>query len=123
MTLVDTSVWIEFFRGPGRASSLAAVLEAGEVLLHPFVLGELAIGNLGPHRRQVLRDLKQLPRVLAVADEEVLRFIEARNLFGRGIAWIDAHLLASALTFPGTLWTLDRRLAAAATKLNLSSSM
>ena len=121
MTLVDTSVWVEFFRGPGRASGLTALLESGEVLLHPFVLGELAIGNLGPDRRRVLSDLEQLPRAFAVADEEVLRFVEARSLFGKGIGWIDAHLLASTLTSASTLWTLDRRLAAAATKLHLPS--
>jgi predicted nucleic acid-binding protein len=121
VTLVDTSVWIEFFRGPGRASGLTALLETGEVLLHPFVLGELAIGNLGPDRRRVLRDLEQLPRASAVSDGEVLHLIEARTLFGRGIGWIDAHLLAAALTSAGTLWTLDRRLAAAAAKLKLPS--
>ncbi len=121
MTLVDTSVWIDFFRGPGRASGLTALLEAGEVLLHPFVLGELAIGNLGPDRGRVLRDLEQLPRAFAVADEEVLRFIEARKLFGKGIGWVDAHLLASVLTSEGTLWTLDRRLAAAASEIKLPS--
>jgi len=100
---------------------LTALLESGEVLLHPFVLGELAIGNLGPDRRRVLSDLEQLPRAFAVADEEVLRFVEARSLFGKGIGWIDAHLLASTLTSASTLWTLDRRLAAAATKLHLPS--
>ena len=121
MTLVDTSVWIEFFRGPGRASGLTALLETGEVLLHPFVLGELAIVDLGPDRRRVLRDLEQLPRAFAVSDEEVLHFVEARSLYGKGIGWIDAHLLASVLTFAGTLWTRDRRLAAAAAKLKLPS--
>jgi len=100
---------------------LTALLDAGEVLLHPFVLGELAIGNLGPDRRRILSDLEQLPRASAAADEEVLRFFEARALFGKGISWIDAHLLASVPTSAGTLWTLDRRLAAAAAKLKLPS--
>ena len=119
MILVDTSVWIEFFRWPGRASQLTILLEAGEVLLHPFVLGELAIGDLGPDRTQVLRDLEQLPRAFAVSDEEVMRFVEARRLFNRGIGWIDAHLLASTLSSHGTLWTLDRQLTAAAARLKL----
>lgn len=77
------------------------------------------MGDLGRDRRRVLRDLEQLPRAFAVSEEEVLHFIEARSLFGQGIGWIDAHLLGSVLTSGGTLWTLDRPLAATAGKLKL----
>ena len=98
MILVDTSVWIDFFRGADRASGLAEHLESNLVLLHPWVLGELVLGGLGPRRREsVIADLKRLPTSPLVPDEEVLELILTRQLSGRGIGWVDVHLLASAL--------------------------
>lgn len=107
MVLVDTSVWIEHFR-KGHAG-LAALLNQASVLMHPFVLGELACGNL-QKRARILGDLAELPRALAAIDEEVLQLIEERKLWGCGIGWVDAHLVASALLSNCRLWTLDERL-------------
>ena len=93
MILVDTSVWIEHLRAGDER--LTALLDAGEVLAHPFVIGELALGNLRG-REAFMRDLRDLPRAAVVDDEEVLRFIERQGLFGRGIGYIDTHLLGGA---------------------------
>jgi predicted nucleic acid-binding protein len=115
--LVDTSVWVAHI---GRAiEPLAALLNAREVVAHPFVIGEIAMGNLR-HRERVLRDFLDLPPAGIVSSEEVLRFVEQHRLFGIGIGYVDAHLLASALLMGLTsLWTFDRRLRAAAQRFNL----
>src|SRR5262249_56599459 len=97
MTLVDTSVWLDHFRGVRAIRRLAELLDAGEVVIHPFVHGEIALGHLGRHRAQVLRDLTLLPSVALVPDPDVLHMVEARRLAGSGIGWVDAHLLAAAL--------------------------
>ncbi len=117
MILVDTSVWIDHLRkGVPR---LAAALEEGQVVVHPFVLGELACGNL-KNRGEVLRLLGELPAAPTATDPEALRFIEERGLMGRGIGYIDVHLLASALLAGDTrLWTRDKRLAAVAADLDV----
>jgi predicted nucleic acid-binding protein len=118
MILVDTSVWIDHLRR-GDARLLLA-LEAGEVLTHPFVIGELACGNLR-NRGEILDLLAHLPAAPAAADAEVLGFIERRKLMGRGMGYVDAHLLAAtALARPARLWTRDRRLAGIATSLGLA---
>ena len=117
MILVDTSVWIDHLRG-GDAR-LAALLEAGRVLSHPFVIGELACGNLR-NRAEVLTLLHELPRAVAATDAEVLAFIETHTLMGRGIGYLDAHLLAAAALSAARLWTRDRRLATAAHDLGLA---
>jgi hypothetical protein len=119
LILVDTSVWIDFFRG--RASRLAQLLEAGEVASHPFVLGELALGSLGRRRAQVLADLGLLPATPVLAHSEVLELVERRQLAGRGIGWLDAHLLASALAAGFPLWTADRALQRCAALLGLAA--
>ena len=118
MILVDTSVWIEHLR---RGSpELSAVLERGEVLMHPFVIGEIACGNLA-NRDEVLGLLSRLPFVSVATDDETLLFIEERRLMGRGIGYIDAHLLAAVtLTDGARLWTRDKRLAAVARELGLA---
>jgi predicted nucleic acid-binding protein len=116
--LVDTSVWIDHLRSGEPA--LATALEGGRVLMHPFVLGELACGNL-ENRGEVLRLLGDLPVAPTATDPEALGLIERRALMGRGIGYIDIHLLASAaLVGVGRLWTRDRRLAAAAAELELA---
>jgi predicted nucleic acid-binding protein len=117
MVLADTSVWIEHFRR-GRPT-LADRLSEGLVLMHPFVSGELACGNL-KNRAAILSDLDALPRSKLASDTEVLRLIEDRRLWGRGLGWIDVHLLASALLSNCRLWTLDKTLRQAAAELGLS---
>lgn len=118
MILVDTSVWIEHLRN--GLPALAAVLERGTVLTHAFVLGELACGNL-TNRREVLRLLRDLPFAPVATDVEALDFIERRALMGRGIGYVDVHLLASAvLAGAAQLWTRDKRLAKVAKDLKLA---
>lgn len=99
---------------------LADALEAEDVLVHPFIIGELACGEM-KHRREVLRLLATLPLSTVATDEETLLFIERRHLMGKGIGYIDAHLLASVtLTDSAQLWTRDKRLAAIAAELEIS---
>jgi hypothetical protein len=117
MVLADTSVWIEHFRrGEPR---LAARLADGLILMHPFVSGELACGNL-KDRAAILFDLHALPPAKQASNAEVLQLIEDRRLWGRGLGWIDAHLLASALLSSCQFWTLDTRLARAGVELGLT---
>ena len=92
MILVDTSVWVGHLR-VGEAT-LAALLDAGQVLVHPFVIGELALGTLR-QRASVLALLQDLPTAVVATDQEVMRFIERHSLAGQGIGYVDAHLLAS----------------------------
>lgn len=116
MILVDTSVWIQHFRvGSER---LKALLLDEQVLCHPFVVGELAYGTL-KKRSEILSMLKALPEAQLLENEEVLSFLESRCMYGCGIGWVDAHLLASTLLTGSTLWTLDRPLRSAATALNV----
>jgi len=118
MILVDTSVWLDHLRE--GAPALAAALERGRVLTHPFVLGELACGNL-KNRGELLQLLGELPAAPIATDAEALDFIERRALTGRGIGYIDVHLLASvALAGSARLWTRDKRLATVAENLELA---
>jgi predicted nucleic acid-binding protein len=117
--LVDTSVWIDHFRR-GNAR-LRAHLEAGEVASHPFVAGELACGNLKA-REEILSLMAALPQLPTAEHEEVLVFVERNRLMGRGLGWIDVHLLASARLAGTSLWTLDKGLGAAAAFLKLGPS-
>ena len=118
MILVDTSVWIDHLRSGEPA--LATALEGGRVMMHPFVLGELACGNL-KNRAEVLQLLEDLPAAPTATDPEVLGLIERRALMGRGIGYIDVHLLASTvLEGVARLWTRDRRLAETAAELELA---
>ena len=108
MILVDTSIWVAHLRA-GEAT-LVALLDAGMVLTHPFVIGELALGALR-QRDAVLTALADLPSAVVATDAEVLRFIDRHALFGRGVGYVDAHLLAAArLTAGARLWTKDKRL-------------
>ncbi|HEX6161228.1 MAG TPA: PIN domain-containing protein [Thermoanaerobaculia bacterium] len=121
MILVDTSVWVDHFRK--GVSALAQSLDDGEILMHPFVIGELACGNL-KDRTEVLHLLHALPSATVADDAETLLFIEHRMLMGRGIGYVDAHLLAAvALTPDARLWTRDKRLAAVASDLGLASPL
>jgi len=116
MILADTSVWIQHFRHGDP--KLAEYLSQELVVMHPFIAGELACGNL-KNRVAILRDLEALPAATPVSDAEALRFLESRRLWGRGLGWIDVHLLASAILSGCELWTLDRRLEEAAREIGL----
>lgn len=119
MILADTSVWVEHFRRSDPR--LADALEEGTVVVHPFVIGELACGHLRP-RRPVLDLLARLPSAPVATHAEALEFIDARDVAGRGIGYVDVHLLASlALGADVRLWTLDRRLARVARDLGLEA--
>jgi predicted nucleic acid-binding protein len=116
--LVDTSVWIEYLRaGNDRLKSL---LLDEQVLCHPLVIGELACGTL-QKRDEILTMIKALPQPQCLEYEEVLNFIETRHLYGRGLGWVDAHLLASTLLTRCSLWTLDKPLRKAAGALAISA--
>jgi predicted nucleic acid-binding protein len=118
--LVDTSVWVDHLRS-GDAG-LAVLLDQGRVVIHPYVLGELSLGNLR-QRDVVLGSLAGLPGMTVASDAEVLRFVETSKLYGLGIGYIDAHLLAAALLTPGvSIWTRDKRLMAAAEAVGLASN-
>jgi hypothetical protein len=112
MILVDTSVWVAHFRFGG--TKLADLLNKTLVAVHPFVVGELACGNL-KNRVQILRDLDALPAAVCATHDEVSQLVDDRKLWGLGIGWIDAHLVASALLSACSLWTLNAKLAGAAT--------
>jgi predicted nucleic acid-binding protein len=121
MILVDSSVWIAHLRVTDER--LIGLLQEGEVLGHPFVTGEIALGNLR-QRHTVLTDLLELPQAAVAEDEEVLHLINERSLFGRGIGYVDAHLLAAVrLTLHATLWTYDRRLQEIATELGVAAML
>jgi predicted nucleic acid-binding protein len=115
----DTSVWIDHLRvGDDR---LAALLVDGSILTHPFVIGEIALGHLR-QRDAVLAALEGLARVEIATDAEVLRFIESHALFGRGVGYLDVHLLAATKLTPGArLWTKDKRLRSVAEELGLAA--
>jgi predicted nucleic acid-binding protein len=116
--LVDTSVWVDHLRR-GNAT-LAALLEQTQVWTHAFVVGELACGNLA-QREKLLSALTALPHAPIAGHNEVLAFLESHRLMGRGLGWVDIHLLASARLAKLSFWTLDKRLAAVATALRLQN--
>lgn len=117
MILVDTSIWIDHLRQ--RDERLSSLLNQGQVLAHPFVIGELTLGNL-KNRDAILDALQNLPQTPVATDGEVLGFIQENSLYGMGIGYIDAHLLAAVRLASGAmLWTRDKRLLAAGTKLGL----
>jgi predicted nucleic acid-binding protein len=116
--LVDTSVWIDHLRR-GNAR-LAAMLDAGQVVSHPFVIGELACGTVR-QRPVVLALLGRLPVSTVATHTEALAFIEGRRLMGRGLGYVDVHLLAAAALDDVRLWTVDKRLHAAARALGVSA--
>jgi predicted nucleic acid-binding protein len=117
MLLVDTSVWVNHLRRSDER--LQQALLDDQVLMHPLVLGEIACGSL-QRRSTILSDLAQLPHAVSAENTEVLEFLEQHRLFGKGIGWIDAHLLASAALTRCRLWTTDTRLGDAAASLKLS---
>jgi predicted nucleic acid-binding protein len=119
--LVDTSVWVDHLRA--RDETLFQLLDAEQVLIHPFVIGEVALGHLR-RRRLVLDTLRIIPQAPIASHGEVLHFIDEHGLFGFGIGYVDVHLLASAqLTAGVKLWTRDKRLLDAANRLALAANL
>ncbi|HEX9391982.1 MAG TPA: type II toxin-antitoxin system VapC family toxin [Usitatibacteraceae bacterium] len=117
MILVDTSIWVDHFRHGDQ--TLVELLSSGHVVMHPFVRGELALGNLKP-RAEILQLLSDLPQATVADEKELLHIVESRKMMGLGIGLIDAHLIASALLDACTLFTRDKRLLAVATRLKLA---
>ena len=119
MILIDTSVWIDHLGHPNEALSSRLVGEM--VLIHPFVIGEIALGSLR-NRQAIVDDFRRLPMPIVAEHDEVVDFIVTRELGGTGIGYVDAHLLASATSTADTaLWTYDKRLAQCAEQLGLLS--
>jgi predicted nucleic acid-binding protein len=116
--LVDTSVWVDHLRR--RNVSLADKLGRSEVLCHPFVIGEMSLGSLR-NRDEVLQLLSELPMTSVVPHDDVLALVERLDLAGRGVGWVDVHLIASAVVDGVRLWTLDRRLASVAKAAKVSA--
>jgi predicted nucleic acid-binding protein len=117
LILVDTSIWVDHFRR--RDDRLARLLDDRKVSMHPFVAGELAVGNLR-NRDEILLMLNSLPATAMASHEEALRFISNFSLAGRGLGYIDIHLLAAVSLTPGTLlWSKDKRLNAVAESLSI----
>jgi len=117
MVLVDTSVWVSHLRHGNE--DLQKLLHGGEVVCHPFILGELACGNL-KNRNEILTYLQSLPMTILAEDQEVLRCIEDHRLMGKGLGYIDVHLIASAVLTNVLLWTLDKTLDKFTEKLGIS---
>lgn len=120
MILLDASVWIDHLRS--SESHLVQLLTDGRILMHPFVIGEVALGSIA-QRAIVIDVLENFPRAPVATHEEVLSLIEHEHLHGLGIGYVDVHLLASARLAGALLWTRDRRLRAAADRLGLSAPL
>jgi predicted nucleic acid-binding protein len=118
--LVDTSVWVDHLRAGDKA--LTDLLDTGMVLAHPFVIGELALANLR-QREVVLGALSDLPQANVATDAEVLHFIERHALFGRGVGYVDVHLLVAVRLTAGASWTHDKRLHGIADQLGLAMTL
>ena len=117
MALVDTSIWVTHLRH--GAIGLEALLHDGRVVGHPFIVGELACGNIR-NRSEIISLLQRLPGAIQAEHEEVMQFIENYGLMGKGLGYIDMHLLASARLTGVPLWTLDKKLNEVAIKLGLA---
>ena len=117
MVLVDTSIWITHLRHGNR--QLENLLMEAEVMCHPFIIGELACGNL-KNRNEILSLLKSLPLVPTIVFDEFIYFIKRNQMMGIGIGFVDVHLLASAKLIEIPIWTADKRLKSAASKLGLT---
>ncbi|HEY4722930.1 MAG TPA: type II toxin-antitoxin system VapC family toxin [Anaerolineae bacterium] len=119
MILADTSIWVDHFRH--NNPKLGALLTEGEVACHPFVIGELACGNL-KNRQEILSLLHDLPAVPMIDHDEFLTFVDEHRLAGAGLGSVDVHLLASARLAAISLWTTDRRLGRIAAQMHVAHS-
>jgi predicted nucleic acid-binding protein len=121
MVLADTSIWIDHFRRDDR--QLVQFLDRGDVVMHPFVIGELALGSVSKSAA-MMDDLHDLPKAVMANTNEILKFIADRKLSGSGIGYVDAHLLAAAALASETfVWTRDKRLHAVAQSLSLAAEI
>ena len=117
MVLVDTAVWVDHLHT--NDEHLSMLLENEQIVIHPMIIGELAMGNLA-NRQQTLEDFAKLPEISVATHQEVLFFVEHHRLMGTGISYIDAHLLtASVLHGETQLWTRDRRMMTVADQLEI----
>jgi hypothetical protein len=117
--IADTSIWVDHFRRVD--AQLAHLLDHGDIVIHPFVIGELLLGGV-PKGSDTLDDLNTIPKATIASNDEVLDFIVKRKLSGLGVGYVDAHLLASTmLTVEASIWTRDKRLLAAARSLKLAA--
>ncbi len=116
MVLVDTSIWISHFRE--NNSHLKKLLLDESVACHPFIIGELACGNI-KNRKEIISLLQALPQTIVAEHDEILEFIEHKKLMGIGIGIVDVHLLASSLLTNLPLWTADKKLRNTASKFNI----
>lgn len=120
MILADTSLWVDHL-GKGD-EPMQALLDRREIVIHPFVIGEISLGSLR-HRQRVMSDLLALPPTVVAQHDELPAFIERHELFGSGIGYVDVHLLAATMLTPETrLWTRDKRLNDAASRLGVAFS-
>jgi predicted nucleic acid-binding protein len=117
MVLVDTSVWVSHLREGNP--ELESLLNDGDVVCHPFIIGELACGNLN-NRSEILSLFQILPLVIQAEHVEILQFIENYRLMGKGLGYIDMHLLASAVLTEAPIWTLDKKLDEVSLQLNIA---
>ena len=118
MILADSSVWIEHFRRP--LPRLPELIGQGQLAIHPQVIGELALGSV-PDRSRLLTFLASLPALAMTSDKAFLAFVEARDMHGKGVGYVDCHLLSACEAASASLWTYDKRLQAQAERLNLAS--
>ena len=116
MVLVDTSIWIDHFQKSD--SNLKKLLLAAEVVNHPYVIGELACGNLS-NRLEILSLLESLPKTIIARQEEILEFINKNKLYGLGVGYIDIHLIASTLLDGLKIWSKDKSLISVAEQFNI----
>ena len=117
MILVDSSVWIEHFRTENRL--LSGLLMQGAIVLHEFILGELAIGNF-KNRKEILSLLDSIPKLSKLTHDEFIYFLEKHSFYGKGVGFVDIHLLGSTKLAGVKIWTLDKRLLQLAESLNLN---
>ena len=117
MILADTSVWIDHFRHGNQ--TLRGHLVKSRIVCHPFIVGELALGNLR-NRAEILTHLNRLPQLAVASHAEVVAFIERRRLFGLGIGWVDVHLLVAVLLAGARLWALDAQLVRVARRVRVA---
>jgi predicted nucleic acid-binding protein len=121
LVLADTSIWIDHFRRSNF--QLARLLDRGDIVMHPFVVGELVLGKVAKIA-EMIDFFHFLPATIVASTDEILEFIAKRKLSGSGIGYVDVHLLAAAALMPETLvWTRDKKLRAAAQALSLAAEI
>ncbi len=116
MVLVDTNVWVEFFRGSKKSLALSDSIESGEVYLHPFVLTELVLGGL---KKELQLKMESFVNVSILSENQLRKFITEEKLFGRGLGFVDIHLLSASRIYQCDIWTYDSYLKKAAVHLGI----